>query len=45
MTLGMEFAAYAETLSEDMMRMGEARNLIAEINMGARPSARASTAP
>lgn len=35
MTLGMEFAAYAETLSEDMMRMGEARNLIAEINMGA----------
>ncbi|HJA78870.1 aspartate ammonia-lyase [uncultured Desulfovibrio sp.] len=35
MTLGMEFAAYAETISEDMMRVGEARNLIAEINMGA----------
>lgn len=35
MTLGMEFAAYAHTLSEDMMRVGEARNLIAEINMGA----------
>lgn len=35
MTLGMEFAAYAETIREDMMRVGEARNLIAEINMGA----------
>ena len=35
MTLGMEFAAYAETIHEDMMRVGEARNLIAEINMGA----------
>ena len=35
MTLGMEFAAYAETIREDMMRVGGARNLIAEINMGA----------
>ena len=35
MTLGMEFAAYAETIHEDMMRVGEARNLIAEINLGA----------
>lgn len=35
MTLGMEFAAYAETIQEDMMRVGEARNLIAEINLGA----------
>lgn len=35
MTLGMEFSAYADTLYEDMQRIGEARNLIAEINMGA----------
>lgn len=35
MTLGMEFAAYAETIDEDMHRIIEARNLIAEINMGA----------
>ena len=35
MTLGMEFAAYAETIHEDMVRVGEARNLIAEINLGA----------
>lgn len=35
MTLGMEFSAYADTIYEDMQRIGEARNLIAEINMGA----------
>ena len=35
MTLGMEFSAFADTVYEDMQRIGEARNLIAEINMGA----------
>lgn len=35
MTLGMEFSAFADTIYEDMQRIGEARNLIAEINMGA----------
>lgn len=35
MTLGMEFHAYANTLSEEITRLDEARNLALEINMGA----------
>ena len=35
MTLGMEFAAYATTLGEDMRRLSQARRLLLEINMGA----------
>lgn len=35
MTLGMEFTAYANTLSEEMTRLEEARQLALEINMGA----------
>lgn len=35
MTLGMEFSAYANTLSEEMTRLEEARQLALEINMGA----------
>jgi aspartate ammonia-lyase len=35
MTLGQEFSAYAEMLSEDVLRLREAARLICEINMGA----------
>ncbi len=35
MTLGQEFAAYGNTLKEDVDRLGEARALIREINLGA----------
>lgn len=35
MTLGMEFAAYANTLGEEILRLDEARKLALEINMGA----------
>ncbi|NJB68507.1 aspartate ammonia-lyase [Desulfobaculum xiamenense] len=35
MTLGQEFAAYATTLGEDIIRVREARQLITEINLGA----------
>jgi aspartate ammonia-lyase len=35
MTLGQEFSTYAEMLSEDTLRLGEAARLICEINMGA----------
>lgn len=35
MTLGMEFHAYAKTLSEELDRLDEARKLALEINMGA----------
>lgn len=35
MTLGMEFHAYANTLSEEISRLEEARKLALEINMGA----------
>lgn len=35
MTLGMEFGAYATTMGEDITRLGEARNLLLETNMGA----------
>ncbi len=35
MTLGMEFAAYAVTISEDILRLGETRALMQEINLGA----------
>ena len=35
MTLGQEFTAFAHTILEDVDRLGEARQLILEINMGA----------
>lgn len=35
MTLGMEFAAYATTLGEDMVRLKEVAQLLLEVNMGA----------
>jgi len=35
MTLGQEFAAYATTMGEDVLRVIETRQLINEINMGA----------
>jgi len=35
MTLGMEFAAWATTISEDIRRIGEVRMQISDINMGA----------
>src|SRR5208283_773022 len=35
MTLGQEFAAYATTMGEDILRVIETRQLINEINMGA----------
>ncbi len=35
MTLGQEFSAYGNTLKEDVDRLGEARALIREINLGA----------
>ncbi len=35
MTLGMEFAAYSATISEDIQRLDEARALMQEINLGA----------
>lgn len=35
MTLGMEFGAYATTLTEDMIRLDEAAKLVLEVNMGA----------
>ncbi len=35
MTLGQEFTAYGNTLLEDVDRIGEARQLIREINLGA----------
>ncbi|MES9997109.1 aspartate ammonia-lyase [Desulfovibrio aminophilus] len=35
MTLGQEFSAYATTLGEDICRVGEARDLVLEINLGA----------
>lgn len=34
MTLGQEFGAYATTLSEDIERLQEVSNLLAEINLG-----------
>lgn len=34
MTLGQEFRAWATTLGEDVQRVGEARDLICEINLG-----------
>ena len=35
MTLGQEFTAYAETISEDITRLNEAVDLFKEINLGA----------
>lgn len=35
MTLGMEFSAWATTISEDIRRVGEGREQISDINMGA----------
>ncbi|MGO2658872.1 aspartate ammonia-lyase [Mycetocola reblochoni] len=35
MTLGQEFHGFATTLGEDLERLGEARHLLAEINLGA----------
>ncbi|MEP6764630.1 MAG: lyase family protein, partial [Gemmatimonadaceae bacterium] len=35
MTLGQEFMAFANTLGEDVDRLGEAQSLIREINLGA----------
>jgi aspartate ammonia-lyase len=35
MTLGQEFSAFAHTIQEDIDRLGEAKALIREINMGA----------
>ena len=35
MTLGMEFAAWAATIAEDIRRIGEGRIQISDINMGA----------
>ncbi|MDX3895891.1 aspartate ammonia-lyase [Pusillimonas sp.] len=35
MTLGQEFSTYARMLEEDIMRLGEAKVLISEINLGA----------
>ncbi|WP_298067069.1 aspartate ammonia-lyase [uncultured Mailhella sp.] len=35
MTLGMEFSAWAATISEDIRRVGEGREQISDINMGA----------
>ena len=35
MTLGQEFTAFAHTIMEDVDRLGEAQQLILEINMGA----------
>ncbi|MBG0777298.1 MAG: aspartate ammonia-lyase [Desulfovibrionaceae bacterium] len=35
MTLGQEFGAYATTIAEDVARVGEALELLLEINMGA----------
>jgi aspartate ammonia-lyase len=35
MTLGQEFSAFGHTITEDVDRLGEAQNLIREINMGA----------
>lgn len=35
MTLGQEFSAYATTIGEDVQRVGEARELLLEINLGA----------
>ncbi len=35
MTLGQEFTAFANTLREDVDRLGEAQSLIREINLGA----------
>lgn len=35
MTLGMEFGAYATTLTEDILRLHETAKLLLEVNMGA----------
>ena len=45
MTLGQEFAAFGNTILEDVDRLGEAQALIREINMGATAIGTGITAP
>ena len=45
MTLGQEFAAFGNTIVEDVDRLGEAQALIREINMGATAIGTGITAP